>query len=227
MPIEYLSAAANKTAEVLRTLIAKGSFKLKFRLVAGEGARDPHGFEERVIYVELAGPDAHLLTERKGELLRAFEHVAAKALRLAPEEHDKVSFDTGGFKAARAEELRLQAESAAEQVRTSGKPYVFAAMNSRERRLMHLAFRGFEDLRTESTGEGPERSVAVYPKSYTGAPASPREQFRAGRGRGGFGGRGGRGRSGGGFGGGRGRDGGGNRGGDGGRGGRGGYGRGR
>jgi spoIIIJ-associated protein len=180
--------------------------------------------EDREIYVELAGPDADLLTARKGELLRSFEHIAAKALRLEPNEHDKVSFDANHFKAERAEELQEQADTAAERVRDTGKPYIFNAMNSRERRLLHLAFRPFADLRTESAGEGPQRAVVVYPKDYSGRPVS------VGEGRGGFrGGRGGRGGGnrggGGGFGN---RGGGGNRGGSGGGyGNRGGGGRGR
>jgi len=230
MPIADLASAAKQTADLLKTLINAGGFRLKFRIVAGDGAKDPTGMEDREIYVELAGPDAELLTARKGELLRSFEHIAAKALRLEPNEHDKVSFDANHFKAERAEELQEQADTAAERVRDTGKPYIFNAMNSRERRLLHLAFRPFTDLRTESAGEGPQRAVVVYPKDYSGRPVSVGEGrggFRGGRGgrSGGFGNRGGGGgnRGGGGFGnrgggGGRGGSGGGNRGGGGGRG---------
>ena len=230
MPIADLAGAAKQNADLLKTLITAGGFRLKFRIVAGDGAKDPTGMEDREIYVELAGPDADLLTARKGELLRSFEHLAAKALRLEPNEHDKVSFDANHFKAERAEELQEQADTAAERVRDTGKPYIFNAMNSRERRLLHLAFRPFTDLRTESAGEGPQRAVVVYPKDYSGRPVSVGEGrggFRGGRGgrSGGFGNRGGGGgnRGGGGFGnrgggGGRGGSGGGNRGGGGGRG---------
>jgi spoIIIJ-associated protein len=37
-------------------------------------------------------------------------------------------------------------------------------MSSRERRMLHLAFRDFADLETESSGEGLRRFVVVYPK---------------------------------------------------------------
>jgi spoIIIJ-associated protein len=39
-------------------------------------------------------------------------------------------------------------------------------MSSRERRIVHLALSGHEDLRTESEGEGLRRYVVVYPKDY-------------------------------------------------------------
>ncbi|MFZ0663544.1 MAG: hypothetical protein WAM66_12680 [Acidobacteriaceae bacterium] len=105
MPIEDYSAAAQKIAGLLKTITTIGGLRLKYRITAGEGAADPDKLEAREIYVELAGPDAPLLTQRGGELLRALEHVAAKIIRLENEEHDKVSFDTNNFKALRAREL--------------------------------------------------------------------------------------------------------------------------
>ena len=98
----------------------------------------------------MAGPDAVLLTQRGGELLRALEHIAAKIVRLEAEEHDKVSFDANNFKALRARELKLAAETAAERVRGTSQPYSFAPMSSRERRMLHLAFRDYTDLETEA-----------------------------------------------------------------------------
>jgi hypothetical protein len=37
-------------------------------------------------------------------------------------------------------------------------------MSSRERRMLHLAFRDYGDLETESSGEGLRRYVVVYLK---------------------------------------------------------------
>ncbi len=166
MPIEDYAAAAHRIAAFLKTLTGTGGLRLKFRITAGAGAADPDGLEAREIYVELAGPDAPMLTQRSGELLRALEHVAAKIIRLDPEEHDKVSFDANNFKALRARELRLAVETAAERVRQSRQPYSFAPMSSRERRMLHLAFKELDDLETSSSGEGARRFVVVYPKGF-------------------------------------------------------------
>src|SRR5215475_3378738 len=171
MPIEDYSAAAQQIAALLKTLITLGELRLKYRITAGEGAADPDQLEAREIYVELAGPDAGLLTQRGGELLRALEHIAAKIIRLENEEHDKVSFDANNFKAMRAQELKLAAETAAEKVRRTGQPFHFAPMSSRERRMLHLAFRAYDDLETSSSGEGLRRFVVAYPKGYEPAKA--------------------------------------------------------
>jgi len=164
MPIADHAAAAQKIAAFLKILTTTGGLRLKYRITAGAGAKDPDGLEAREIYVEMAGPDAGLLTARGGELLRALEHIAAKIVRLEPEEHDTISFDANRFKALRARELKLSAEAAAERVRQTSQPYSFSPMSSRERRMLHLAFRDYTDLETESSGEGMRRFVVVYPK---------------------------------------------------------------
>ncbi len=164
MPIEDHAASAAKIAAFLQTLVKTGGLRVKYRITAGGGAADPDGLEAREIYVELAGPDAGLLTERGGEVLRALEHVAAKIIRLEPEEHDKVSFDAEHFKALRAGELKLTAQTAAESVRTTGQPFSFAPMSSRERRMLHLALKAFDEVETASSGEGMGRFVVAYPK---------------------------------------------------------------
>ena len=102
-----------------------GGLRLKYRITAGDGARDPEGMEARQIYVELGGPDVPLVTQHNGELLRALETIAAQMLRLDQRENDLVSFDAANFKALRAQELRLQAEIAADKVIKSGIPYAF------------------------------------------------------------------------------------------------------
>jgi spoIIIJ-associated protein len=176
MPIDDLQQAAQKIAGFLNTLNKLGDLRLKYRITAGDGARDPQGIEARQIYVELAGPDVPLVIQHNGELLRALETLAAQMLRLDHHEHDLVSFDAANFKALRAEELRLAAETAAEKVRQTGVPYSFPPMNSRERRLLHLSCRSLTGIETASVGEGPNRFLVVYPEGKTNLPVTP--QFK-------------------------------------------------
>jgi spoIIIJ-associated protein len=173
MPIVDLQEAAQKIAAFLANLNKLGGMRLKYRITAGDGARDPEGLEARVIYVELGGSDVPLLTQHNGELLRALETVAAQILRLDQREHDLISFDAGNYKALRAQELRLAAETAAEKVLKSGVPYAFPPMNSRERRLLHMAFRDIEGVETASSGEGQDRFLAVFPAGKTNLPVAP------------------------------------------------------
>jgi spoIIIJ-associated protein len=191
--MQDLAQAAETVAQFMRLLTTTGGLRLRFRIVAGAGAADPDGFERRDIYVECKGPDATLMTQNDGELLRALEHIAAKMLNLEPEDHDRVSFDALGFKAERATTLRSSADRAIDSVEDSGKPYSFPPMNSRERRMLHLYLRD-SGLQTASSGEGPRRFVVLYPEGYqipeerTGDRDRGRGGFRSDR-RGGGGGR--------------------------------------
>lgn len=166
MPIENYQPAVEAIDAFLKQVVRLGGLRLKYRITAGAGAADPNKFESREIYVEIAGPDIDLVLEKNAELLRSLEHIAAKTLRLEPEEHDLISFDARGYKAMRAQELRMAADNAAEQVRLTKQPYNFSPMNSRERRMLHLALQSYEDLRSESSGEGARRYVVVYPKNW-------------------------------------------------------------
>lgn len=164
MPKMDLASEAQRIAGFLKMLTSASGLRLRYRIVAGAGAADPHGLERRDLYVDLSGPDAEMLLDRNGEVLHALEHLAAKVLRLEPEEHDRVSFDALGFKADRAEELKEMAQKGIDSVRETSRPFSFHPMNSRERRMLHLILREHEDLRTESSGEGGRRFVVLYPK---------------------------------------------------------------
>jgi spoIIIJ-associated protein len=73
----------------------------------------------------------------------------------------------------RIEELRLSAMTAAEKVKRTGQPFRFNPMNSRERRVIHLALRDEKAVRSESAGSGPARQVVVYPAGMASLPEPP------------------------------------------------------
>jgi len=165
-------AVAKKIESLLSMIITTGGFRLKYRITVNPPAPPGGGdLEQPEILVELAGPDSSLLLERNGEMLRAVETIIHESLRLSAEQHDKISFDCKGYRAARQQELKLAAQVAAERVIKTGIPYSFAPMSSRERRLIHLAFRDHQTLSTQSEGEGGRRYVVLYPRDQK--PASP------------------------------------------------------
>jgi spoIIIJ-associated protein len=170
--------SANQLNTFHGPMVKHAGLKLKYRITVDPPMADDRDWERPEILVEFAGPDAALLLERGAELLRSLELLAMEMLHLAGNEHEKINFDCMGHRKARLEELRLSARVAADKVRQSGTPYEFAAMSSRERRILHLALRDQHDLRTESDGEGLRRFVVLYPKDYKSRAASPAPSFR-------------------------------------------------
>lgn len=156
-----------KITEFLQTLLNSSGLNVEFKIQAcnGQVQTQPQtpAQPSPEISVEFTGPDTPLLTARNAELLHSIEHLAAKLLRLEPEQHDRISFDAENFKALRNAELELIAQAGAERVRATRRPYAFPPMNSRERRLLHLALAA-SGLPTASSSDGPRRFVVAYPE---------------------------------------------------------------
>src|SRR5262249_53346613 len=105
-------AIARKMDSFLKNIIASGAFKLKYRITVNPPVALGKELETPEILVELAGPDSQLLLERGAEALRALELLTHEALHLHPEDHDKVSFDCKGYRAARQQEWHRRARGA-------------------------------------------------------------------------------------------------------------------
>ncbi len=135
-------------------------------------------FENPELVVDFIGDDAEMLLENKAELLLALEHLTMEMLRVPPEDHSLICFDTSDYRRLRIEELRMSAAAAADRVKTSGQPFLFSSMNSRERRILHLALREETTLRSESMGVGSQRQVVVLPLDAPLPVAPPPPPFR-------------------------------------------------
>src|SRR5947199_353159 len=149
----------------LTPLIAAAGFQLKVEIqnTAGHLDRD---YENPDLVVDFSGPDMHLLLENKTELLRALEQLALEVIGLEHEAADKILFDCQEHRMMRFAELGLAANAAAEKVKRTGVPHPFGPMSGRERRVIHMALRGNNDVRTESEGFGLNREVVVMPKGH-------------------------------------------------------------
>jgi spoIIIJ-associated protein len=148
----------SKVEGLLRTVLSKAEFDLSFEVFSSS--------ENPQLRVVFDGPDTPHLLARNAELLLALEHVAAKAIRLEPEDHECISFDADGFKAKRERMIARRAHDAVELVRASGSAYRFGPMTSRERRLLHLALAPYGFV-SRSEGEGTSRHLVVHPELLT------------------------------------------------------------
>ena len=145
----------------LSRLLDLTGLDVQFQVLPGSGQVYVTGTPD--IVVNFDGPDADLLLQRGGELLDALEHLCAESLQLPSAERFRIAFDCQEYKTLRLEELRLTAATAAEKVERTGMPFALNPMNSRERRIIHLALVENPAVRTESEGDGPRRKVVIYP----------------------------------------------------------------
>lgn len=162
--------AGRRIESFLGTLVRNANFKVKWEIIEGDAARSE--LETPDLLVRFSGPDTEILLANKGELLLALEQLTQEALRMPPQEHSLICFDANDYRLMRMEELRLSALTAAEKVKQTKVPFKFNPMNSRERRIIHLALRNEPAVRSESSGVGPTRQVVIYPAGMPAPAAS-------------------------------------------------------
>jgi spoIIIJ-associated protein len=169
---KYAAASiGSRIDSLLRPILTAGGFQVSYTVHDAEVAADD--FETPDLVLKFTGRDVDLLLANRAELLLALEHVTMEMLRMPSEDHSRISFDANDYRLLRIEELRLAATTAAEKVKRTGVPFRFNPMNSRERRVIHLALRGETAVRSESLGSGPTRQVVVYPAGMASLPEPP------------------------------------------------------
>lgn len=169
-------------AEVLRGILTE----------MGIEAEVTHGEAAQSDGVEVVGSDLGALIGRGGENLVALQQLvsAITSKRVGRSVH--VGIDIEGYRRRREEQLKEMTARVVARVRATGHAVTLEPMLAYERRVVHLAVQGQQDLRTESVGVEPNRRVVISSTS-----AGARAPFRpAGGGfrprpSGGFGGRGG------------------------------------
>jgi spoIIIJ-associated protein len=157
--------------QFLHQTIAAAGFRLGFQLEPGDHSHPD--FENPDLLVKFQGEDVDLLLANRAELLLALELVTQEMLRMHSDDHSRISFDANDYRALRIEELRASALAAAEKVKHTGNYFRFNPMNSRERRIIHIALRNDHDVRSESAGVGPQRGCVIYPASMPSIPDLP------------------------------------------------------
>ena len=180
-----LADSEPRIRQFLDLMLERAGFALTYKVSAGETVHPD--FENPDVLVRFSGQDVDLLLGNKAVLLLALEQLTTEALGMAPEEHSLLCFDANDHRMLRIQELRMSAQAAAERVKKSRMPFHFSPMNSRERRILHLALRDETEVRSESVGEGPIRQVVVVPADLKVLPEPirpprPRPEDDGGRG---------------------------------------------
>jgi spoIIIJ-associated protein len=120
---------------------------------------------QSVNIIEIGGEDLGVLIGPRGETLDSLQFVSR--LMVSHKLHRRVNFvvDVEGFRRRREQALTRLAERMADKVRQRGQPIALEPMSAYERRIIHMTLRGAPDVYTESTGEGKQRRVRIFPKN--------------------------------------------------------------
>ena len=113
---------------------------------------------------DVRGRDLGLLIGRRGQTLASIQFVVNMMVNRKLRNSALVVVDVEGYRARRYQALRTLAERMADRVRRNGQPITLEPMNASERRIIHMTLQDYQDVATQSVGEGENRKVTVIPK---------------------------------------------------------------
>jgi spoIIIJ-associated protein len=162
------SAQTDRALEFVRKLVKAMQMDAEVILAPddGEGSEDE-------IRLEIEGPDAGRIIGKRGAVLEAIQYLTTRVAHRPGEGRKHVAVDAEGYRARHEDQLAEMARRLGERVASEGKIITFDPMSARDRRIVHMALREVTGVRTESSGEGPDRRVQIIPVTPGTAPAAP------------------------------------------------------
>jgi spoIIIJ-associated protein len=118
---------------------------------------------EREILGSVDGEDVGLLIGRHGQTIDAVQLLCYQIAFRGRSERKRVTVDAAGYRERQGENLKRQAEMAAEDAIRDGRSIELEPMGSNERRVVHEHLRDRPEVETYSEGDEPHRFVVVAP----------------------------------------------------------------
>ena len=121
----------------------------------------------KYIKISFNGENLGYLIGNHGKHLESFQYVFSLILRKKLEEGTeyRVVMDVGGYKEERNKKIERMALQKADDARILGESIELEPMSPSDRRVVHMALQVFDDIKTESVGEGNDRRVKIIPIS--------------------------------------------------------------
>ena len=117
------------------------------------------------ILFNVTGGNSAILIGRHGQTLDAMQSLVEKIVNKSNTERIRVQVDVEGYLENRRNNLIKHAERMAAKCKSIRRPVTVGNMNAHDRRIVHIALRGDNKVRTHSTGEGYLRKLVIFPRN--------------------------------------------------------------
>ena len=130
------------------------------------------------VEINVQTANSHQVIGHHGEVLDAIQTIAGAVANIGNEQYKKVVVDCENYRESRCKTLTALAEKLAKKAVEKSRKYKLEPMNPYERRIIHSALAGREDVKTISEGDEPNRYVVIIPanlKPYERRPRNDRK----------------------------------------------------
>lgn len=123
-----------------------------------------------VVSVTFKGDDLGYMIGNRGLHLQALQYILSNIVRGKVRKEDEeakvtVLVDVGGYRQQRNDKIERLAMQKADDARILGESVDLLPMSAGDRRTVHSVLSKFDDIKTESFGEGRDRYVRITPVS--------------------------------------------------------------
>jgi len=153
MTIEKTKQIKKLTEELFEHLLLKG------KVVVTEDK------ESAVFNIQIETEESGFLIGYHGETLEAFQMILSLIVYKKLDEWLRLVVNVGDYRQKREEQLRKLALNVAQKVKFSKQAQAITNLSAGERRIVHLALAGDEQVMTESEGEGRDRKLVIKLKT--------------------------------------------------------------
>lgn len=161
---EQTIAAEAVAKEVVRELLGYMGVHADVMAVDNPSIMPLGSDDPLTIFIDINGRDLGMLIGRRGENLSQLQYMVNLIANKRNDQWIRVIVDVEGYRSHREESVIGLAERVARQVARNGRPIALEPMPPNERRIVHMALKDLSDVRTESSGEGENRRVTIYPR---------------------------------------------------------------
>ncbi|NMB91303.1 KH domain-containing protein [candidate division WWE3 bacterium] len=147
-----------KTKEIIETSLNK--------IFSYIGVKPEINIEEddNVYSIAISGNNLNYLIGFRGQSLEALQTLIKQILFRKTGEHIILTIDINEYKDKKVEKLQDLARGFIDKVRFFEKEIELPRMNPWERRQIHIFVSEYDDVESESIGEGEDRRVVLKPK---------------------------------------------------------------
>jgi spoIIIJ-associated protein len=118
---------------------------------------------DRILFY-IKGGNVAILIGKRGHTLEAMQYLVEKIVNKHSEQRIRIYIDIEGYLKKRQNNLKGLAERLAEKAKRSGKPITIGQMNAHDRRIVHIALRDDNGVRTQSVGDGFLKKLLIVPR---------------------------------------------------------------
>lgn len=161
---DVLKKAEELLKEFMGKLGVEAEWKMEFSKFTNK-----EGEEKDYVDIKIEGEDLGILIGYLGRNLRSIQKIFGmilnRTLGFEPGDEDsiKVVIDVSGYREKRQESLENMAGRIRDEVLAASEPVDLPFMTAYERRVIHLAIKEYDDVVSESFGEGSDRHVRISP----------------------------------------------------------------